>query len=161
MTAKERILAAARGAASTPAAVPQPAVPAPPIAPPIPEKPVAATASTPFAIALPYIEAGQGAPLPVRFALLSRAGAYWSYPYGYVGLVECPTPELLVIHCESTEVQSIEVRGRRLDDVANLLTSQRLVLLRESDHPAYPADTPIVGDIVINRAGKSSRTMGA
>ncbi len=88
-------------------------------------------------------------PLPSRFTLVSRTGAFWSYPYALTGLIECESPELIVIHCGSREVDGIEIHGQALDGVAKLLAAQRLLTLRESDHDAFDSDGVTVREIAI------------
>jgi hypothetical protein len=100
---------------------------------------------------LPYTEAPPTEASPARFALITRKGEYSSYPYAYVGLIECPTPTALTIKCNCSEVSCIEVRGRGLDQVAIVLSSQRLIALTESEHPDYLGSGTVVRSIEILR----------
>ena len=137
MTNKERFLAMALG---------QTVAPSPPAA----SAPVAAAgqAST---------VAAEAAPLPSRFTLIQRTGVYWSYPYACVGLIECPTSGHVVIHCTSPEVQSIELRGHGLDEVATQIAAQRLAVLRETDHPEFETGNVTIREIMVNLAKQSAR----
>jgi hypothetical protein len=105
----------------------------------------------------PFVEAAASAPLPVRFAVISRTGEYWSYPYAYVGLVECPTPELITIHCCDEAVSSIEITGRGLDAVATALYNQRLLAVTESDHADFRQDGVVVAKVLINRTAEETK----
>lgn len=90
--------------------------------------------------------------LVLRFTLFSRSGRIWSYPYSYVGLIECPSPRELVIHCSSSEVELIAVSGRGLDRLHPLLATHRLVSLAESEHPNYDTAAIVVATITVRRA---------
>ena len=92
--------------------------------------------------------------------MISRTGEYWSYPYAYVGLVECPSPEAISIHCNSGEVASIEIRGRGLDAIAVALSSQRLLAVTESDHADFRGQGTVVAALTIRRAGKPDGAVG-
>jgi len=80
----------------------------------------------------------------------------WSYPYSYVGLVELPSADRLVIHCNSREIEAIEVTGRGLDEAAKLLATQRLVGLTESDHAAFADDGVCIANITVRYAEKEA-----
>lgn len=135
MTNKERFLAMALGQA---------------VAPPAASKRVAADGQ-------PATAAAEATPLPSRFTLIARNGVYWSYPYACVGLIECLTSGHVIIHCTSPEVQSIELRGRGLDEVATQLAAQRLVVLRETDHPEFETGNTTIREIMVNLAKQSAR----
>ncbi|WP_146180247.1 hypothetical protein [Opitutus sp. ER46] len=91
----------------------------------------------------------EGDPRPSRFELLARDGHYWSFPYAYVGLIDVPSPAQITIHCNSSDVKAIEVRGRELGKVAIELTQQRLVMLRESEHIEFIRGEPVVTSIEV------------
>lgn len=87
---------------------------------------------------------------PVRFTLFGRSGHVWSYPYGYVGLIECPSPGEIMIYCTCGDVVTIAIRGRQLARVATLLSSHRLVSLREDEHPEFVTNGPVIEEIAVN-----------
>ena len=91
-----------------------------------------------------------------RFLLLTRKGGTWSYPYSYVGLIELPNPETLVIYCNSREVERIEITGRCLDEVAELLHAQRLGSLAEADNVNFAAAGVFVRQIAVKLSEKTT-----
>lgn len=89
--------------------------------------------------------------VPLRFTVISRTGHRWSYPYSYVGLIDCPSPENIVIHGNCGSVEVISIKGRGLDRVFALLESQRLTELVESDRPAYESGPIVVAEVKVKR----------
>lgn len=100
---------------------------------------------------MPFVEAQSSSLGPSRFAVITRTGEYWSYPYSYVGLIECPSPESLTIHCCDGKVASIEISGRGLDAVAVSLCRQRLIAITESDHVDFRQGGVVVSRVQIIR----------
>ncbi|PTX92328.1 hypothetical protein DB354_13375 [Opitutus sp. ER46] len=66
-----------------------------------------------------------------------------------MGLIDVPSPAQITIHCNSSDVKAIEVRGRELGKVAIELTQQRLVMLRESEHIEFIRGEPVVTSIEV------------
>lgn len=98
---------------------------------------------------LAYEVAEEGSPQPDRFVLVSRTGVYRSYPYSLVGLIECPTPDRLVLNCTGGGVEKITITGRGLDKLAGLFSARRLVRLSESDHDAFAMEGVVVMSVVV------------
>lgn len=95
-------------------------------------------------------------PTPQRFTLNSRNGRFWSYPYSYVGLIEMPSPELLIIHCNSREIEAIEITGRALDQIAKKLVVQGLTTITESDNVTFERAGACVKTITVRYADKKA-----
>lgn len=85
--------------------------------------------------------AGEGNTV-LRLGLIKRDGHRYSYPYSYIGLIEMPSPELLIIHPNCALVGPIQIRGRGLQDIARLLDQHRLVSITEMAHPEF-AEGPV------------------
>jgi hypothetical protein len=97
----------------------------------------------------PFIEvAPADAPLP-RFAVVSRQGRFWSYPYAAVGLIECPSQERVLIHCTCGTVKTIEIHGRGLRSIAESLTAGRLQTIFETDNAKFAREATVVTEVVI------------
>ena len=87
---------------------------------------------------------------PSRFALLTQSGGYWSYPYACVGLIEQPSADLIVLHGSCSLVESILIRGLNLRPLAEELTAQRVVAIKETAHSsAVGQDVCAVWEIVV------------
>ena len=99
-----------------------------------------------------YSEVGADGVVAVRLALVSRQGQHWSYPYGYMGLIDCPTPASLIIHANCGTVDTIQLEGRGLDALLHLLDLQRLTEIRESLQPDYSDAPTLVSKITITFA---------
>lgn len=92
----------------------------------------------------PFVECDIGnAPLS-RFAVKTRKGEYWSYPYSHVGLIECPSQDRIVIHCNCGLVKTIEIKGRGLRKIAEYLTEARLQIIYETDNPKFVKEETVV-----------------
>lgn len=122
-----------------------------PMSPSLGSKPAPPASPTAMVADLPYTEAPPNEAPPARFALITRKGEYSSYPYAYVGLIECPTPAALSIKCNCSEVSCIEVRGRGLDQIAVALCSQRVMAISETENPEYQDCCVIVSSVEILR----------
>ena len=101
---------------------------------------------------VPYGEVGADGVIAARLTLINRQGAHWSYPYGYTGLVEMPTPEILIIHGNCGTVETIQIHGRGLAPLLSLFSLQRLTEVRESEHPDYDSSSTVIKSITINLA---------
>ncbi len=75
-----------------------------------------------------------------RIGFRWRTGAYWSYPYAYIGLIECPAANSLIIRCDSSEFDHIEIKGVGLDRLLVPLTEHRIVSLREVDNLRFASE---------------------
>jgi len=85
----------------------------------------------------------------MRLKLVSRTGTVWSYPYGYVGLIEMARPGLLVLHGSCAAVRTIQIEGRGLEPLLNDLNLQRVTEVRESDDPRHDEADTVVTRLVI------------
>jgi len=85
----------------------------------------------------------------MRLKLISRTGTVWSYPYGYVGLIEMAKPGLLVLHGSCAAVRAIQIEGRGLELLLNDLNLQRVTEVRESDDPRHDEADTVISRLVI------------
>lgn len=104
----------------------------------------------------PYRESALGALPVVRFEMQTRRGFLCSFPYSHVGLIECPSPESILMHCTGGGVASIAITGRGLDQIARLLTAQRLLSIVESDQTTIPTTQVAIREIAIRPEAPSS-----
>lgn len=97
----------------------------------------------------PFIEvAAECAPL-ARFAVITRDGRFWSYPYSHLGLIECHSQDSVLIHCTCGTVSSIEIRGRGLRRIAECLTTGRLHSVYETEHQEFAHQQTVVTAVSI------------
>ena len=99
---------------------------------------------------VPYREVGVEGILAIRFSLISRQRTRWSYPYSYLGLIEAPSSEEMILHCNCGLVKVIQIKGRGLEPILHLLGLQRLIELWEGDHPIFDTSETVVSKISID-----------
>lgn len=114
-----------------------------------------AAAMPPPALAPSFVAADPTAPPPPRITFVSRLGKVWSYPYHYISLVECLTPDRLTIHCNCGAVDRIEIRGRCLDQLVGRISAQQLASVVETEHPHFAQDGTIVTKLAIFQAKRT------
>ena len=102
------------------------------------------------------VDTGFGDMPAARFALVARDGRCWSYPYSYVSLIECPSPNQILIQCNCRAVKSIVIRGRGLDEIVGQLTLHRGVTIAEADHVAYAPTKTAVTEISVTVVSEAS-----
>lgn len=101
-----------------------------------------------------FREIKAGAPALQRIGLKWRSGAHWSYPYSYIGMIECQSPDRLIIRCNSPEVAYFEVIGLGLNYLIGPLSEHRVVLLSEADNPLFRRGKVMIKSIVMHAPEK-------
>lgn len=93
------------------------------------------------------------APL-ARFTVACRDGRVWSYPYAYVGLIDCPSGEQLVLHCTCGSTKTIEFRGRGLRQLADYMAVGRVQRVIETTQAAFSKEPTVVSAVVMHKEAK-------
>ena len=86
----------------------------------------------------------------MRLSLIKRDGHRYSYPYSHIGLIEMPSPELLIIYPNCAHVGAIRIEGRGLQNIARLLDQYRLVKICETDQPDFAESSVVVFTIQLS-----------
>jgi len=81
-----------------------------------------------------------------RFTVQKRDGRIFSYPYALISLVELPSGDRLVLHCNCEKLKRIEVEGYGLLKVAEAFSEGRLRAIREASNPRFAT-----GDLSISK----------
>lgn len=88
----------------------------------------------------------------IRLRMMNRNGHWFSYPYAYMGLIKCVSPNSVTIYCHCGDIDHIKIRGRGLIEIARLLDIQRLSLIRESSRPEFDPGSVIIESIELKSA---------
>ena len=91
------------------------------------------------------------APL-ARFIVNCRDGRVWSYPYSFVGLIDCPSGERLVLNCICGTIKTIEFKGRGLRELATYLAAGRVQTITETASAAFTKEPTVVAQVLIELA---------
>jgi len=78
---------------------------------------------------LPYVKVLADGVTATRIAFLTRSGYQWSYPYGYIGLIEMPHPRQNILRNTCGTMATTVIQGHNLSELTRLLD-----LLRPSSY---------------------------
>ena len=79
-----------------------------------------------------------------RFWMRFVDGSSASYAYYHIGLVEVRGKSEIVLHCNCSNLTSINIEGVNLDRIAESFVDQSLSEIKENDHPKFSPFGPIV-----------------
>jgi hypothetical protein len=100
-----------------------------------------------------------GSPPLQRILFRSRTGHCWSYPYGYIAMIDLPSASRITLNCTDGETETISIHGKGLNRLLLPLCEHRLAMLCESDNALIETEGMIVREIQINKRQNAKAKM--